>query len=94
MAASSCRALGTAPFIQVRHTEALPTACLPFPFWFLTVECCPRTRREGLQRLTQLIFSKAQPKRLGPQVLTGPMLAGLAEAYVAAINNGWVGSSS
>jgi hypothetical protein len=30
------------------------------------------------------------PKRLGNQVLTGPMLAGLAEAYVAAINAGAV----
>lgn len=50
---------------------------------------CPR-RRDGLHRLTQLIFSKAQPKRLGPQILSGPMLAGLTEAYVDAINNGWV----
>ena len=46
--------------------------------------------REGLQRLTQLIFAKAQPKRLGAQILTGPMLAGLVEAYVGAINNGAV----
>ncbi|PSC76322.1 interferon-induced guanylate-binding 1-like [Micractinium conductrix] len=46
--------------------------------------------REGLHRLTQLIFSKAQPKRLGTQILSGPMLAGLTEAYVTAINNGAV----
>ncbi|GAB4817604.1 hypothetical protein N2152v2_004650 [Parachlorella kessleri] len=46
--------------------------------------------REGLARLTQLIFNKAQPKRLGNQILTGPMLAGLVEAYVTAINNGAV----
>lgn len=46
------------------------------------------TTREGLHRLTQLIFSKAQPKRLGSQILSGPMLAGLTEAYVTAINNG------
>jgi hypothetical protein len=46
--------------------------------------CC----RDGLHRLTQLIFSKAQPKRLGSQILSGPMLAGLTEAYVNAINNG------
>jgi hypothetical protein len=49
--------------------------------------CC----REGLHRLTQIIFSKAQPKRLGTQILSGPMLAGLTEAYVTAINNGRVG---
>ena len=34
----------------------------------------------------QLILRKAQPKRLGPVTVTGPALAGLAEAYVAAIN--------
>lgn len=33
---------------------------------------------------------QAQPKRLGTQVLSGPMLAGLAEAYVDAINHGAV----
>jgi hypothetical protein len=38
-----------------------------------------------LRRLLQ-----AQPKRLGNQILTGPMLAGLVDAYVTAINNGAV----
>ena len=38
----------------------------------------------------QLILQKAQPKRLGGFVLTGPVLAGLTEAYVAAINDGAV----
>ena len=52
--------------------------------------CHTLPRREGLHRLTQLIFSKALPKRLGAQILSGPMLAGLTEAYVTAINNGWV----
>ena len=33
---------------------------------------------------------QAQPKRLGNLILTGPMLAGLVEAYVTAINNGAV----
>lgn len=51
------------------------------------LHCLP-ARRDGLHRLTQLIFSKAQPKRLGSQILSGPMLAGLTEAYVNAINNG------
>lgn len=46
--------------------------------------------RDGLSRLARLIFAKALPKRLGAQVLTGPLLAGLAEAYVAAINGGAV----
>jgi hypothetical protein len=38
----------------------------------------------------QLILRKAQPKRLGGYVLTGPALAGLAAAYVEAINGGAV----
>jgi len=46
--------------------------------------------RDGLSRLTRLVFSKALPKRLGTQVLTGPLLAGLTEAYVTAINAGAV----
>ena len=45
---------------------------------------------QGLASLTALIFAKAQPKRLGAQVISGPMLAGLASAYVDAINKGAV----
>lgn len=33
---------------------------------------------------------QAQPKHLGAYVLSGPVLAGLTEAYVQAINNGAV----
>eukprot|EP00878_Enallax_costatus_P011998 GHUV01012526.1.p1 GENE.GHUV01012526.1~~GHUV01012526.1.p1 ORF type:complete len:590 (+),score=213.14 GHUV01012526.1:1233-3002(+) len=46
--------------------------------------------REGVASLIQLIFSKAQPKHLGAFVLQGPVLAGLTEAYVKAINEGAV----
>jgi hypothetical protein len=45
---------------------------------------------QGLKQLTELIFARAQPKRLGQQVISGPMLAGLASAYVDAINHGAV----
>lgn len=48
--------------------------------------------KKGMEQLTALILRKAQPKRLGTQVLTGPVLAGLASAYVAAINSGAVPS--
>ncbi len=43
-----------------------------------------------MEQLTQLIFRHAQPKRLNNTVITGPMLASLAEAYVEAINTGAV----
>lgn len=36
------------------------------------------------------IFKNALPKRLGEHVLSGASLAGLAEAYICAINNGAV----
>lgn len=45
---------------------------------------------QGLKRLTRLIFMRAQPKRLGNQIITGSMLAALATAYVDAINHGAV----
>ena len=45
---------------------------------------------QGMAKLTRLIFERAQPKRLGSQVITGPMLATLASEYVRAINEGAV----
>jgi len=45
---------------------------------------------QGLERLTALMFSKAQPKRLGQDVVSGGVLAALASAYVDAINGGAV----
>ena len=46
--------------------------------------------RQGLEKLTSLIFAKALPKQLGRQVLTGSVLAALTSAYVDAINGGAV----
>ena len=46
--------------------------------------------RQGLEKLTGLIFAKALPKQLGRQVLTGSVLAALTTAYVGAINGGAV----
>ena len=43
-----------------------------------------------MKRLTDLIFSRAVPKHVSHQVITGPALAGLTEAYVKAINDGAV----
>jgi hypothetical protein len=46
--------------------------------------------RQQLAALTRAIFQRGQPKRMGSMTLTGPMLAGLTQAYVHAINNGAV----
>eukprot|EP00803_Ostreobium_quekettii_P008595 evm.model.scf_1894.2 EVM.evm.TU.scf_1894.2 scf_1894:8241-19466(-) len=45
---------------------------------------------QELRRLMEVIFSRAVPKSFGHQVITGPALAGLTEAYVKAINEGAV----
>ena len=60
------------------HLEAVPPTQLRPEF------------REGLARLVDACFARAQPKRIGGTVLTGPMLAGLVTAYVDAINHGAV----
>ncbi|KAK9798122.1 hypothetical protein WJX73_001407 [Symbiochloris irregularis] len=63
---------------QLAQLEALPPQQLRPEF------------REGLEKLTKLIFARAQPKRLGTQIISGCMLAALVEAYVDAINHGAV----
>lgn len=45
---------------------------------------------QGVAKLTRLLLARAQPKRIGFVPVSGVMLAGLAEAYVAAINEGAV----
>lgn len=45
---------------------------------------------QGLQHLLPMVLRKAQPKRLGGSVVTGPILAALTQAYVGAINQGAV----
>eukprot|EP00798_Chlamydomonas_sp_ICE-L_P010742 gene10743-17817_t len=46
--------------------------------------------RDGVAKLVNLIFSKAKPRQYGSQYVTGPVLAGLVECYVHAINEGAV----
>ena len=45
---------------------------------------------QGVKKLVDLIFSKSKPKRFGNGLMSGPVLAGLVEAYVDAINKGAV----
>ena len=45
---------------------------------------------KGLDAVTRRVFDLASPKRIGASVLTGPALAGLTRAYVAALNAGAV----
>jgi len=45
---------------------------------------------EGLEHLIGLINHRCQPKRVGNDVLNGPALAAIAQAYIVAINEGAV----
>ncbi|CAI5962413.1 unnamed protein product [Closterium sp. NIES-64] len=46
--------------------------------------------KQGLDAFTQAVFARARPKRVGGTVMTGPMLAGLTQTYIQALNNGAV----
>jgi hypothetical protein len=46
--------------------------------------------RSGLDRLTKYIFERTRPKQLGSTIMNGPMLAGLTQSFLDALNNGAV----
>ncbi|KAF3332589.1 guanylate-binding protein 4-like protein [Carex littledalei] len=46
--------------------------------------------RLGLDELTKFVFERTRPKQVGSTVMTGPVLAGLTQSFVDAINNGAV----
>jgi hypothetical protein len=63
---------------------------LPARIFCISTICSVCLRVQGVSKLLKLLLSRAQPKRVGVAPVTGAMLAGLAEAYVAAINDGAV----
>lgn len=46
--------------------------------------------RAGLDALTKFVFERTRPKQVGATVMTGPVLIGVTESYLHAINNGAV----
>ncbi len=46
--------------------------------------------RSGLDALTKFVFERTRPKQVGATVMTGPVLVGITESYLAALNNGAV----
>ncbi|XP_075666147.1 uncharacterized protein LOC142635984 [Castanea sativa] len=46
--------------------------------------------RSGLDALTKFVFERTRPKQVGATVMTGPILVGITESYIAALNNGAV----
>ncbi|KAH8493778.1 hypothetical protein H0E87_020511 [Populus deltoides] len=46
--------------------------------------------RAGLDALTKFVFERTRPKQIGTTVMTGPVLVGITESYLEALNNGAV----
>ncbi|KAJ6797421.1 guanylate-binding protein 3 [Iris pallida] len=46
--------------------------------------------RSGLDSLTKFVFDRTRPKQVGATVMTGPILAGITQSFLDAINNGAV----
>ncbi|KAH1048527.1 hypothetical protein J1N35_039311 [Gossypium stocksii] len=46
--------------------------------------------RAGLHALTKFVFERTRPKQVGATILTGPVLIGITESYLDALNKGAV----
>lgn len=46
--------------------------------------------RSGLDALTKFVFERTRPKQVGATILTGPILVGITESYLDALNRGAV----
>ncbi|MCO5582076.1 hypothetical protein L7F22_035967 [Adiantum nelumboides] len=46
--------------------------------------------RNGLETLTRFVFERTRPKHLGSTIMTGPLLAGLTQSFLDALNAGAV----
>ncbi|KAG0465590.1 hypothetical protein HPP92_019754 [Vanilla planifolia] len=46
--------------------------------------------RAGLDALTKFVFERTRPKQVGATIMTGPLLAGITQSFLEAINKGAV----
>ncbi|CAL0331372.1 unnamed protein product [Lupinus luteus] len=46
--------------------------------------------RSGLDSLTKFVFERTRPKQVGATMMTGPVLVGITESYLNALNHGAV----
>ncbi|XP_010245575.1 PREDICTED: guanylate-binding protein 1-like [Nelumbo nucifera] len=46
--------------------------------------------RSGLDALTRFVFERTRPKQVGATIMTGPILAGVTQSFLDALNNGAV----
>ena len=46
--------------------------------------------RSGLDALTKYVLERTKPKQVGATIMTGPILAGITQSFLDAINKGAV----
>ncbi|KAK9756915.1 hypothetical protein RND81_01G129400 [Saponaria officinalis] len=46
--------------------------------------------RAGLDALTRFVFERTRPKQIGTSIMNGPILAGITQSFLDALNNGAV----
>lgn len=46
--------------------------------------------RSGLDALTRFVFERTRPKQVGATTMNGPMLAGITQSFLDALNHGAV----
>lgn len=46
--------------------------------------------RSGLEALMKFVFEKTRPKQVGATMMTGPVLVGITQSYLDALNQGAV----
>lgn len=64
--------------------------CVLKPFFHMQLDKLRPEFRAGLDALTKFVFERTRPKQVGATVMTGPILVGITESYLEALNNGAV----
>lgn len=59
-------------------------------YFFMQLDKLRPEFRSGLDALTRFVFERTRPKQVGATILTGPILVGITESYLDALNRGAV----
>ena len=59
-------------------------------FFFWQLEKLRPEFHAGLDELTRFVFERTRPKQVAGTTMTGPVLAGVTQSFLDAINNGAV----
>lgn len=65
-------------------------ACLLEVWFCMQLDKLRPEFRSGLDALTKFVFERTRAKQVGATVMTGPIMVGITESYLEALNNGAV----